>query len=167
MKTILDDKKKGEICGILAVGGTFAMAAMRVGCSRMTIYRTAHRDPEFRKRMHRAQTRPEKTFLKTITRAAQETRYWGAARWALQHMYPDRYARRPLTMRLEDVKDLMSQILDALAEVITDPATRAAIRRRVRQLTKHAAAKCRKDHREKARLNLQAAASGFHPTRLP
>src|SRR5262245_55705902 len=67
MKTILDDKKKGEICGILAVGGTYAMAAKRVGCSRMTIWRAANRDPEFRKRMYRAQTRPEKTFLNTIS----------------------------------------------------------------------------------------------------
>jgi hypothetical protein len=152
MKTILDDKKKGEICGILAVGGTYAMAAKRVGCSRMTIWRAANRDPEFRKRMYRAQTRPEKTFLNTISRAAKETRYWSAARWALQHMYPDRYARRPLTMRLSDVKNLISQILHGITEVVPDQATRAAIRRRLRQMTSEAVEKCKQDHREKARL---------------
>jgi len=154
MKEILDDKKKGEVCGILSVGGTFAMAAHHVGCSRMTIYRTANRDPEFKRRIYRAQTKSERIFLRTIKRAATQTRYWTAARWALQHMYPDRYARRPFTMGLADVKDLISQVMNAIAAAIKDPPTRAAVRKAIRSLVDDAVRKSKERHCGQAQLKL-------------
>jgi hypothetical protein len=133
MKPILDSEKRAKIVTVLTLGGTFALAAQHVGCSRVTIFRTAKRDPDFRKELDNAMASTEIQFLQTIQAAGKDN--WQAAKWALQHMHPDRYARKAFTMSLADVKDLISQLLDAIAEVIRDPATRAAVRRRIRKLT--------------------------------
>jgi hypothetical protein len=141
MKKILDDKRRAAIIGVLSVGGTYALAAQRVGCCRRTIFRTANRDPKFRRQLNRAKSRTEYQFLKTIERAGKDN--WQAARWALQHVHPDRYNRRAFTMSLAEVKDLISQFLEAIAQEITDSKTRMAIRRRIKRLTDSAIAKAK------------------------
>jgi hypothetical protein len=78
----------------------------------------------------------------------------GCARWALQHMHPDRYARRPLTMGINDVKDLIQQVMHAIAARIKDPPTRAAVRRAIRSLVGDAVRKCKEQQRPKTRLKL-------------
>ncbi|HEY2881666.1 MAG TPA: hypothetical protein VGJ15_04520 [Pirellulales bacterium] len=140
-KKVLDDSKRAAICGILSIGGTKKMAANYVGCSRHTIRNTAMRDPEFRRQLAQTKVSPEITYLKTLYSAGQEK--WTAAKWALQHMYPDRYARKPMTMELGDVKDLISQLLAAIVKVIPNSKIRAAVRRNVRVMTRAAIRKTR------------------------
>lgn len=147
MKPILDATKRAQICAILTVGGTKRAAAQYVGCSPRTIHNTASRDPEFKRQLEQTQISPEITFLKTLHTAGQEK--WQAAKWALQHMYPDRYARKAATMALVDVKDLISQLLAAIVKVIPDSATRAAVRRKVRQITRAAVRKARTQQRRR------------------
>ncbi len=135
MKQILDDKRRSEIAAILAVGGTYAMAARYVGCDRGTIRNTTARDPQFAEQLAKAQSGAEFQFLHTIKEAGKETRYWQAAKWALEHMYPDRYRRQPRTMALEAVKDLISQLMRAALHNVEDSSVRAQIRLNFRVIT--------------------------------
>src|SRR4051812_33208740 len=127
MKRSLDKHAQGAICGILSVGGTFDLAARYVNCTRKTIYNTAQRDPEFREKLKQSQSGNELMHLNTIKEAGKQIRYWPAAKWALEHMYPDRYARKPGTMRVRDVQDLVGQIVQAVVSVVPDVALRNAI----------------------------------------
>jgi len=149
MRPILDEDKRNEIIGVISVGGTYALAARKVGCSRQTIRRTAARDPEFRRRLNEARAAPEHKFLKTIEAAAGEKKYWQAAKWALQHEYPDRYGRKPRTMTLADVKDLVTQLLEAVLQVIPDSTIRAAVRRRVYKVSGDSLRKAKEHTRDR------------------
>jgi hypothetical protein len=135
MKPVLDESKRQTICSILAVGGTYGLAAHAVGCARQTIRNTANRDPAFAKKLQEAKANPEVFFLSTIRKAAQDPKYWTAAKWALQHMYPDRYMRKAWTMSIAEVKDLVSQLVGSIVQVIPDRHMRAEVRRRVYRLT--------------------------------
>src|SRR6266536_3340620 len=107
-KQILDSDKRAQIITVLSVGGTYGLAAKHVGCSRQTIYATADRDPEFKKQLSEARASTEIEFLETIKyHAGRQTKSWQAAKWALQHMNPDRFARKAFTLPLADVKDLI------------------------------------------------------------
>lgn len=149
MKTTLDPEKRKKILNVLTVGGTFALAAQHVGCSRATIFRAARQDPDFRNQLNEAMATTELEFLETLKlHAGKDNHCWQAAKWGLQHMNPDRYARRAFTIPLPDVKDLISQVLDAVAQGITDTKTRTAVRRRVRGLVDVAVRKAKERARE-------------------
>jgi hypothetical protein len=152
MKKTLDDEKRAAIYGILAVGGTRRLAARYVGCSPATIHNTVLRDAEFRRRIRKAEVRAEYDFLSTIRAAAakKDARYWQAAKWALQHMYPERYSRRARTMALEDVKDLISHLLAAILKVIPESSLRAAVRLQVRTVAGAAIRKAKEPRRAKS-----------------
>lgn len=89
MKPTLDDSKRSAICTILSLGGTRRMAARYVGCTERTIRNTAARDRKFSQSLKQTELSPEITFLRTLLNAGKEAKYWQAAKWALQHMYPD------------------------------------------------------------------------------
>jgi hypothetical protein len=111
----LDATKRREVCAILAVGGTRLMAATYVGCVPATIRATAKRIPEFDEQLRKAELGPEITFLKSIQAAAGDVKQWRAAAWALERLFPERYARRaPDTITIEQ----MNEIIQALAEII-------------------------------------------------
>jgi hypothetical protein len=149
MKPILDESKRQKICGVLVVGGTYQLAARAVGCSRHTIRNTAKRDPAFAEMLQKAKANPELFFLNTIRQAALEPKYWPAAKWALQHMYPDRYSRKAWTMSIAEVKELVTQLVGSIVEVIPDRHIRAEVRRRVYRLTGAAIRKTKKDRHGK------------------
>ncbi len=114
-KPLLDDAKQREICAILSVGGTRSVAAKYVGCCVDTIRRTALRDKVFAERIQKAEPSTEITFLKSIQTAAKESRNWRAAAWALEHLFPERYARRansPLTR--EQITEILTQFAEEL-----------------------------------------------------
>lgn len=111
----LDATKRREVCAILAVGGTRVMAATYVGCVPATIRATAQRIPEFDEQLRKAELGPEIKFLNSIQAAAGDVKQWRAAAWALERMFPERYARRaPDTITI----DQMNEIIQALAEII-------------------------------------------------
>lgn len=120
---VLDDAKKREICAILAVGCKRATAARYVGCHPCTIGRTAKRDEQFALDLERAESKHEVKHLAFISKAAEEGKYWRAAAWALERMYPERYGpRRPETYTAEQVGHLLQQFAGVvLAEVREEP----------------------------------------------
>ena len=111
----LDATKRREVCAILAVGGTRVMAAAYVGCATSTIRARALRDPEFAEQLRKAELSSEITFLKSIQAAAADVKQWRAAAWALERLFPERYARRaPDTITVEQ----MNEIIQALAGIM-------------------------------------------------
>src|SRR5262245_49289617 len=148
MKTTIDNQKQGAVCGILSVGGTLSLAAKYLGCHRNTIRNAARRDPQFAERMQNAQAGNEIQFLNTIHEAAKDPHNWQAARFALTHMYPDRYGRGPRTMPINDVGDLISQLIQAIVRVVPDAPTRQAIRVTIRSIIGPALRKAKENSRE-------------------
>src|SRR5205823_1231752 len=94
MKPILDEGKQQEICRILALGGTRALAARSVGCSERTIHNTARRDPNFRRLLRTKEVSPELKLLTTLVTAGTAGDHLPVTRWALERMYPQRYGWR-------------------------------------------------------------------------
>ena len=115
---VLDDVKRGNIYGVLSIGGSMAMAAAAVGCCVRTIYNTMDRDPEFKQRVQEARAGHEIKMLKCIDDAATEPRYWRAAAWKLERTNPERYAvkRSPGTVHLASMQKLVEAVLEALAD---------------------------------------------------
>src|SRR5580693_8951341 len=111
MKGILDDYKQGEICAIVMVGGTRRLAAEYVGCHPETIRRTCLRDPQFAERLRKADCGPEINLLRAIQIATKDPKQWRAAAWALERLFPERYARRrPGAITPEQLDEVIRQI---------------------------------------------------------
>lgn len=125
----LDATKKGQILAIVSLGGTRGMAARFVGCTPRTIRNEARRDPEFAAALAKAADAPELSYLQSIRKAAQETRYWRAAAWALERTRPQRYApRRPDTISFAQ----MRRFINELVAIVTDEVP-ARYRKRILQ----------------------------------
>jgi hypothetical protein len=124
----LDETKRREVCAILAVGGTRLMAASYVGCHVETIRRRALRDPEFAEQLRKSELSAEITFLKSIQAAVGDVKQWRAAAWALERLFPERYARRsPDSITIEQ----MTEIIKALAGIIVGEIPAKKLRQRV------------------------------------
>ncbi|HEV2972482.1 MAG TPA: hypothetical protein VGY55_21095 [Pirellulales bacterium] len=124
----LDETKRREVCAILAVGGTRLMAASYVGCAPSTIRRRALRDPEFAEQLRKSELSAEITFLKSIQAAVGDVKQWRAAAWALERLFPERYARRsPDSITIEQ----MTEIIKALAGIIVGEIPGKTLRQRV------------------------------------
>ncbi len=92
---VLDETKRKTIIALLANGSSRRVAARYVGCSALTIARTAERDPDFAAEIDRAQQNAEIEALRYIRSAARKDRYWRAAAWILERRNPDEFAPRP------------------------------------------------------------------------
>jgi hypothetical protein len=120
-RSILDDLKKRDICVILSLGGTRQMAAQYAGCSVRTIRNTTKRDPFFADQLAKTEISPEVKFLKNIIDAAKEEKNWRAAAWALERMYPERYARRrPETIPVAQLRDVVEYLVEMAMEQAPD-----------------------------------------------
>jgi hypothetical protein len=132
----LDEIKKREICAILAVGCTRAIAARYVGCHPDTIRNTAGRDAEFAMAIERAESRHEIIHLTHINKAAEEGRYWRAAAWALERKYPDRYAARsPDVITVEQIARVLAQFAEVMLEEVPAGESRQRILTRLNDLS--------------------------------
>lgn len=129
---VLTDEKRNAIVAILSVGCPRYVAARYVGCSPATIARTAARDPQFARRLRQAQAGVELAFLRRIGKAADKEQYWRAAAWALERMYPQRYARRDPRDSFDSRQ--VQAALEVLAELLCGflpAAARLELRRRL------------------------------------
>ena len=134
-RPVLDDLKKGQILGILAVGCSRRVAAAYVGCSPQTIQSTAGRDPDFAEQLGRVEQQAEIGYLRRIQKAASEPRYWRAAAWVLERRNPRDFApRRPDAMDLEQVKSLMERLTAMIVEEVPVARYRKQILKRVEQM---------------------------------
>jgi hypothetical protein len=112
-RRLLDDVKQKEILAILSVGCSQAMAANYVGCSPKTIRNEAARDPKFAKKLHQAKGNAELGLIKNIRKAANKEQYWRAAAWALERMFPEKYARRgPDVITTEQLAQVLDQLME-------------------------------------------------------
>src|SRR5436190_12833399 len=88
---VLDEYKKREICALLTLGSSRAVAARFVGCAPNTIKNTAKREPEFAYRMKRAKANCEKECLRNIFHSG--TKSWRASAWILERTRPQQYEK--------------------------------------------------------------------------
>jgi hypothetical protein len=131
----LDEKKKGLVLGILSVGCSRRAAARLVGCSPDTIRRTALRDPAFAESIAKAESESEVLCLKNVKEAGKEKKYWRAAAWVLERRYSEDYAaRKPGTITVSQVIDLLKQVSDILMDASMAPEVRQRIRRQISAL---------------------------------
>jgi hypothetical protein len=134
-KSTLDEFKKRDICRILACGGTRLMAAQYAGCSVRTIHNTAKRDPLFAEQLAKTELSPEFAFLKNIIDAVKEEKNWRAATWALERMYPERYARRrPETIPVGHLRDVVDYLVEKAMEKTPENQNRKALRATLKKL---------------------------------
>lgn len=129
---VLTEEKRNAIVAILSVGCPRYVAARYVGCSPATIARTAARDPQFAARLRQAQASVELAFLRRIGKAADKEQYWRAAAWALERMFPQRYARRDPrdTFDARQVQAALEVLAELLCEFLP-PASRRELHRRL------------------------------------
>jgi hypothetical protein len=133
----LDETKKKEILAILVQGCTRRRAAQYVGCSHPTIRNTALRDPSFAAALARVESQSEISCLANVRKAGKKDQYWRAAAWVLERRYPDDYAtRKPGTVTVQQMLDVLKQVADILMDETEDPKLRQRIRRRVHALAK-------------------------------
>jgi hypothetical protein len=133
---VLDELKRQQVCAILAVGCSRKVAAKYVGCAADTIRNTALRDPAFHQQLCHAESQYEIVYLQRIQEAAKEGKHWRAAAWVLERRFPDRYGRRrPGTVTVEQITDLLAQFGQILFEEIPDPVDRARALARLSLLT--------------------------------
>jgi hypothetical protein len=134
-KIILDESQRGTICAIVALGGSRARAAKAAGCKVRQIEALARSDVEFARQLARAESKPELEHLKHIQAAAADARYWRAAAWALEHLYPEDYAlRRPQSMSAEQIRLALTEFADIILVDITDESLRDKILERLDKL---------------------------------
>ena len=133
-KPLLDEAKRREICEVLAVGGTRTMAAAYVGCSLDTIARTAQRDRAFAQQIWEAESDAEILFLRTL-----KTKQWRSAAWALERLFPCRYARRAAdTITREQLAQLLRSLGQRLAREVSRTAPTAEQRRATVEIVRDA-----------------------------
>jgi len=136
-KPKLDETRQNEICAILAVGGTRKMAAQYVGCHPRTIYKLVTKDSKFAERLARTELSPEIKFLKNISDAADDKKYWRAAAWALERIYPNRYAaRKPGTITIDHIDEITRYIVDAAMKQVPDTRDPDKLRLELTQIAK-------------------------------
>jgi len=131
-KPVLDAEKKGKILGVLAVGCSRRVAAAYVGCSVPTIRNTALRDPDFAKKLGRAENQAEISYLRQIQKAAEKEQYWRAAAWVLERRNPRDYAlRNPDAITPDQLQDFLMQVAQAILGPVTDHKTRQQVMARL------------------------------------
>jgi len=117
----LTDEKRGQILALLKLGCSQNMAADYVGCDPRTIRREAERDPTFAEKLRQAGGNAELGWLQNIRNAAKKEQYWRAAAWALERVFPERYARRgPDVLTLEQVGLLLSRFSQIMIDDIPE-----------------------------------------------
>jgi hypothetical protein len=140
-KRTLDEAQRGEIIAVVTVTGSRGKAAEYVGCTVGTIDAAARRDADFGLRLQKAELGPVITNWKNINAAAKDVRYWRAAAWALEHLYPEDYAlRRPRSMSAEQIRRALTEFAGAIVDDIADETVRAQIIDRLDKLAHELAA---------------------------
>lgn len=128
LRTVLDEGRQREVCAILAMGGSRAIAAAYVGCHPNTIRKLILRDEAFAQAVDQAESKHEVAQLSYINSAGKEGRHWRAAAWMLEHRYPGRYGRRKSDrFTLEQVTHILTQF----AGVILDEVDAEDVRQRI------------------------------------
>lgn len=131
----LTAKQRGEISGVLAMGGTRATAAHFVGCPLSTLLRAEQADADFATELRKAEGRAEMLQLKNIAEVARERQDWRASAWMLERRYPERYLRRrPDSARLKWLTDTLNLFVELIVAEIDDRPLRERILQRLQEV---------------------------------
>lgn len=115
----LNQQQRREICALLALGGTRRLASKFASCRILDIHAEMKLDPEFRKQVRQHELRPEIDILKSVLAAACDPKQWRAGAWALERLYPRRYAsRRSDALRQADIRSFLEHLDKVFAPVI-------------------------------------------------
>ena len=136
-RPVLDETKKSEIVAILSVGCSQRLAARYVGCAPATIRHTAARDHTFADKLRVVTYNAEIGLLRQIRNAAKKEQYWRAAAWALERVYPQRYARRgPDVITVDQIGQLLARFAQILTEEVPVARYRKNAIRRLADLSR-------------------------------
>ena len=136
-RPVLDSTKQSEIVAILSVGCSQRIAARYVGCAPATIGRTAARDANFAARLRKAVCNAEVGLLQHIRKAAKKEQYWRAAAWALERVYPQRYARRgPDVITVDQIANVLAEFAKILSDEVPVDRYRKQLLKRLSDLSK-------------------------------
>jgi len=131
----LTEAQKNRIVNMLRIGGTRTMAASFACCHPATIRAEMRRDPSFANQVVQSELRNERSFLKVIHAAGNDPKQWRAAAWALERLYPERYARRKAnTFTEEQVHEIVSEMAEIVATELPIPKFRDRIMARFKEL---------------------------------
>lgn len=92
--TLLNSDQRLDVLEAIELGAGIETAARFAGCDAADITCTLDADPRFRRHYHRAEVQLEIECLRAVR---LQGRNWRAAAWALERIYPDRYAPRKPT----------------------------------------------------------------------
>jgi hypothetical protein len=128
----LDKTMQTKICSVIGFGGTREMAARVVGINRWTIWATAKRDKAFADALRQAEETPELTYLMAVAEAANAGKQWRAALWALERMFPERFAKRsPTAFTLDQMREVIDTVIATISRSVPGKVTRETIRRKI------------------------------------
>jgi lysophospholipase L1-like esterase len=124
----LTDQQMNDICDMLATGSSRSTAAQFAGCHPATMRAEMRRNPTFAHRVAQAELKLEAQLLRTIRHAASDPKQWRAAAWALERIYPNRYAkRRSNTLTVDQVHEVISEVSEIVAAELPVPKFRQPI----------------------------------------
>jgi hypothetical protein len=125
----LTDAQRHDICEMLSSGASRASAAQFAGCHVAALRAEMRRNPDFAARVLQAELNLESTMLRAIrTAAAEDQKQWRAAAWALERIYPNRYAkRRSNTLTVNQVHEFISEVSEIIASELPVPRFRERI----------------------------------------
>jgi hypothetical protein len=124
----LTTEQKNQICSILSIGATRAMAAQYAGCHHATLRAEIRRDRDFAQRVIHSELKLESVCLKSIREAASDPKQWRAAAWALERVFPNRYARRKAsTITTDQANELVAEFNEIIASELPVPKFRKRI----------------------------------------
>lgn len=130
----LSEPKRREVCALIATGCGIAEAAKFVGCSVRTIRREALRNEDFHETLRRSELSSQLDPIRTLRKAANT--HWRAAAWLLERTNPERFGRQDTqTIKIEQLDDIISQLVEMLVEEIQDPETQKRIYMRLLTVT--------------------------------
>ena len=134
MQRMLTSDKQQQICSVISFGGTRVMAARVVGCCPRTIWNTVKVDKKFAIDLRKAEESPELAYLMAVANASNSGKQWRAAIWALERMFPDRFAKRsPTAFTLEQMREVMDAIVATISRSVPGKVNREMIRRKIDQ----------------------------------
>lgn len=125
---VLGPAERRRLIALLEIGCSRRVAARCVGCAPNTIARTAARDPQFAHEIVNAEAKLEVKLLQSISKAADDGRYWRAAGWLLERKNSTDFVPQPPHLfTAEQTLELFSAVIDTLREEISLPQRERAI----------------------------------------